>query len=98
MLPAGYAPPNVLISSWVPQPAVLGHAAIKAFVSHGGQNSTNEGLTAGKPILCIPLGADQPINAQLLADKGFGIKVRERFSCSESYTIMYQRPTHSHVV
>lgn len=75
MLPAGYAPPNVLILSWVPQPAVLGHPAVKAFVSHGGQNSTNEGLTAGKPILCMPFGADQPINAQLIADNGFGLKV-----------------------
>uniref|UniRef100_A0A383VEK4 Glycosyltransferase n=1 Tax=Tetradesmus obliquus TaxID=3088 RepID=A0A383VEK4_TETOB len=74
MLPAGYTPPNVLISSWVPQPAVLGHPAVKAFVSHGGQNSTNEGLTAGKPILCMPFGADQPINAQLIADRGFGLK------------------------
>jgi UDP:flavonoid glycosyltransferase YjiC (YdhE family) len=75
MLPANYARPNVLISSWVPQPAVLGHPAVTAFVSHGGQNSTNEGLTAGKAILCMPFGADQPVNAQLIADKGFGLKV-----------------------
>jgi UDP:flavonoid glycosyltransferase YjiC (YdhE family) len=81
MLPSGYAPPNVHISSWVPQPAVLGHPAVKAFVSHGGQNSTNEGITAGKPILCMPFGADQPVNAQLIADKGFGLKVTHCVYC-----------------
>jgi hypothetical protein len=55
---------------------VLAHPAVKVFLSHGGMNSTNEGLAAGVPVLCMPFGGDQPINAQHIENKGVGLQVR----------------------
>lgn len=75
-LPSDLDSSKVIISPWMPQPAVLGHPAVKVFVSHCGMSSTNEGLAAGKPFLAMPFFADQPINAQHLQDKGVGIQVR----------------------
>lgn len=37
--------------------------------------STNEGLAAGKPLLCMPFGADQFVNAQHIENKGVGLQV-----------------------
>jgi UDP:flavonoid glycosyltransferase YjiC (YdhE family) len=64
-----------LISNWVPQAAVLGHPGVKAFVSHCGLDSLFEGLATGTPILAMPFGGDQPVNAQHVEDKGLGLKV-----------------------
>ena len=57
----------------MPQVPVLFHPAVAAFISHGGMGSTNEGTAAGKPILCLPFLADQPINAQHIVNKGSGL-------------------------
>jgi UDP:flavonoid glycosyltransferase YjiC (YdhE family) len=51
---------RLLLVAWAPQLAVLCHPAVKLFVSHGGLNSTHEGLAAGKPLLVTPFFADQP--------------------------------------
>jgi UDP:flavonoid glycosyltransferase YjiC (YdhE family) len=48
---------------------------VKAFVSHCGLNSLFEGLATGTPILAMPFGGDQPVNAQHVEDKGLGLKV-----------------------
>jgi hypothetical protein len=156
-------PRHLLLQAWTPQTAVLGHPAVKAFITHGGMNrcvcagsvrhvqdpqacvpygcsacpthpkiadtptpgthtsgrygiaflwlltlpcalhtqggasskvygalticacrvifhtpcpcSTNEGLAAGKPLLCMPFGADQFVNAQHIENKGVGLQV-----------------------
>lgn len=75
-LPEDYSPTNVLITtSWVPQTAVLGHPAVKAFLCHGGHTTTNEALATGTPMLCMPLGGDQLVVAQHIKDHGFGLQV-----------------------
>jgi hypothetical protein len=38
-----------LVASWVPQEALLAHRAIGWFVTHGGWNSTQEGVLAKVP-------------------------------------------------
>lgn len=48
---------------WVPQNDVLGHPAVKAFVTHAGVNSLYEAAYHAKPIVAVPLIADQPSNA-----------------------------------
>ncbi|KAF8056365.1 UGT3A1 [Scenedesmus sp. PABB004] len=77
-LPPGWAEQaGVLVSDWLPQPALLGQpGAVSLFVSHGGQNSINEGFAAGKPILCMPFGGDQFVNAQHVVNKGMGLALR----------------------
>src|SRR5215208_6622425 len=73
-LPA--APENVRVERWVPQQDVLGHAA--AAVVHGGSGSTLGALSAGVPLVVLPLFADQPQNARRVAEVGAGIAVEPR--------------------
>lgn len=54
---------NVRIVSWAPQNDVLGHPNVKAFVTHAGSNSIYEAAYHAKPVVCIPLMADQLDNA-----------------------------------
>jgi MGT family glycosyltransferase len=68
-LPA--APPNVRLAHWVPQADVLPHAA--AVVCHGGAGTTLGALAAGRPLVVVPLFADQPFNAARVAATGAGL-------------------------
>jgi UDP:flavonoid glycosyltransferase YjiC (YdhE family) len=58
----GPQPPNVRIERFIPQAAVL--ASASAVVSHAGSGSVLGALAFGLPSLLIPMGADQPFNAQ----------------------------------
>jgi UDP:flavonoid glycosyltransferase YjiC (YdhE family) len=69
----GGTPANVRIEPWVPQQDVLGHAS--AAVVHGGSGSTLGALSAGLPLVVVPLFADQPENARRVAEVGAGIAV-----------------------
>jgi UDP:flavonoid glycosyltransferase YjiC (YdhE family) len=65
------------VEAFVPQPAVLGHAAVRCFLSHAGMNSLNEALSRGIPLVLLPLFADQPLNAAILARLGAAAVVRK---------------------
>ncbi|KAJ7194199.1 hypothetical protein GGX14DRAFT_476586 [Mycena pura] len=52
---------------WVEQRAILQHAALGWFLTHGGYNSVTESLVQGIPLIIWPAGAEQPINAALLS-------------------------------
>jgi UDP:flavonoid glycosyltransferase YjiC (YdhE family) len=69
----GPLPPHVHVERWVAQERVLPHAA--AVVCHGGSGTLFGALAAGLPVVALPLFADQPVNARLLAAAGAGIAV-----------------------
>jgi UDP:flavonoid glycosyltransferase YjiC (YdhE family) len=69
----GDVPANVHVERWVPQSAVMPHAA--AMVGHGGSGSTLAAMAAGLPLAVVPLFADQPENAQRVADIGAGLRL-----------------------
>ena len=48
---------------WLPQNDVLGHKQTKLFLSHCGSNSVYEAAYHGVPMVAIPFGGDQPMNA-----------------------------------
>ncbi|KAG6506397.1 hydroquinone glucosyltransferase-like [Zingiber officinale] len=83
-LPAGFVERTrevgLLIPSWAPQVAVLGHAATGGFLSHCGWNSTLESVKAGVPIIAWPLFAEQRQNAVMLAE---GAKIALRLRAAE---------------
>ena len=54
---------NIWLTDWAPQNDVLGHPSVAAFVTQGGTNSIQEAMYHGKPVIVIPLVADQPMNA-----------------------------------
>jgi MGT family glycosyltransferase len=58
----GPAPDHVRVERFVPQDEVL--ATTDLVVSHGGSGSLMAALAHGLPSLLLPLGADQPHNAQ----------------------------------
>jgi MGT family glycosyltransferase len=69
-----HVPPHILFTEHVPQLALLPH--LSAVVSHGGYNTVCETLAHGLPLVVAPIRDDQPINAQLVADAGAGVRVR----------------------
>jgi UDP:flavonoid glycosyltransferase YjiC (YdhE family) len=67
----GVLPANVRVEAWVPQAEVLPHAAV--LVCHGGAGTVLGGLAAGVPQVVVPVGADQPFNAQSVVALGAGL-------------------------
>lgn len=69
----GDIPSNVEVHSWVPQPAILEQA--DAFVTHAGMGGSAEGLFAGVPMIAVPQGADQFMNADRLVELGVARRI-----------------------
>lgn len=69
----GPLPPHVHAEPWVPQEDVLRRASL--VVCHGGSGTVFGALAAGVPVICVPLFADQPVNARLVAGAGAGTAV-----------------------
>jgi len=61
---------NTLIERRIPHEAVLAQADL--FVTHAGHGSVMAALRYGVPMLCLPPGADQPLNAAKVAELGLG--------------------------
>jgi MGT family glycosyltransferase len=62
----GPQPPNVHVERYIPQAQLLPHCRL--VVSHGGSGSVIGALAHGLPMVVIPIGADQPRNAQRCND------------------------------
>ena len=66
----GPIPQSWLVRAELPQVTLLDHAALA--VSHGGNNSVTEALTAGVPLLLLPLSTDQFAGAAAVETAGLG--------------------------
>jgi len=75
------APPNVTVRDFVPHELVLPH--MSAAVSHGGLSSITTSLAAGVPLVCVPRGREQPLNAARVAACGAGRVVAPGASAAE---------------
>uniref|UniRef100_A0A0D9XEZ5 Glycosyltransferase n=1 Tax=Leersia perrieri TaxID=77586 RepID=A0A0D9XEZ5_9ORYZ len=80
VLPEGFLERTIdrglVVNGWVPQSSVLRHHATGAFVTHCGWNSALEGVTAGVPMLCWPMYAEQRINKVIVAEEmGVGVEM-----------------------
>ncbi|WP_435836162.1 macrolide family glycosyltransferase [Streptomyces anulatus] len=69
----GDIPPGVEVHSWVPQRAILEQA--DAFVTHAGMGGCGEGLLAGVPMIAVPQGAEQFMNADRLVELGVARRI-----------------------
>ncbi|KAL6616011.1 hypothetical protein ACP70R_038281 [Stipagrostis hirtigluma subsp. patula] len=68
---------GVVVKSWAPQVDVLRHRATGAFMTHCGWNSTLEAVTAGLPLLCWPLYAEQRMNKVFIVEEmKLGVEMR----------------------
>ena len=66
----GPQPDNVHVDRYIPQSLVLQRS--RAVVSHGGSGSVAGALAFGLPMVLIPMGADQMLNAARLERLGLG--------------------------
>lgn len=69
----GPQPRGVHIERYVPQASLLPYCA--AVLTHAGSGSVLGALTHGLPMVCIPLGADQPLNAERCTALGVGLEL-----------------------
>lgn len=67
----GAVPEGWLVREFLPQVTLLGRAA--AAVTHGGNNSVTEAMTAGVPLVVLPFSTDQFAGAEAIERSGFGV-------------------------
>ena len=65
-----------LVVKFAPQLEIVKRAA--AVITHAGLNTTLESLAEGVPLVCIPMGNDQPGVAARVAARGVGVVVPRR--------------------
>ena len=63
---------NIYSGNFLPQPAILPH--VDMVITHGGNNTTTETFFAGKPLIVLPLFADQYDNGRRVEECGFGMQ------------------------
>lgn len=72
-LPAGFEKRTegrgLTVRNWGPQPEILDHASVAAFLTHCGWNSVMESLSRGVTLVGWPLAADQFYNAKMLEEE-----------------------------
>lgn len=69
-------PPNFIVRNYVPQLEILQQADV--FITHGGMNSSSEGLYFGVPLVVVPVMGDQPIVANRIEELGAGLKLNRQ--------------------
>jgi len=69
----GPQPGNVRIERYVPQAALLPHCDL--VINHGGSGSVIGALAHGLPLVVIPMGADQSLNAARCEQLGVGMRL-----------------------
>ncbi|CAI9118831.1 OLC1v1020458C1 [Oldenlandia corymbosa var. corymbosa] len=66
---------GIVVDGWAPQAKILHHENTGGFLSHCGWSSVMESLYFGVPIIAMPMHLDQPTNARVLGEIGFGVEV-----------------------
>jgi UDP:flavonoid glycosyltransferase YjiC (YdhE family) len=87
----GDLPPNVRALGWMPLNAVLPGCA--AIVHHGGSATVATPFVLGVPQLALPQGADQPLNAKLVADSGAGLSLDDPADARDALSRLLTDPT-----
>ncbi|GFP95621.1 UDP-glycosyltransferase 74e2 [Phtheirospermum japonicum] len=80
-LPPNFAnslsPEKGIIVNWCSQTEILAHRSVSCFLTHGGWNSTMEGVSSGVPLIVMPQWVDQTTNAKFIEGVwGVGVRVR----------------------
>lgn len=71
-------PSNVHVARYVPHARVLPQAA--AVVTHAGLGTVHAALAHGLPLVCLPIGRDQPDNAARVEWHGAGVRLSPKSS------------------
>lgn len=82
-------PENVLLFKNIPQLEVL--PRVDVVISHGGNNTVNETLSAGKPLLVIPVGGEQGDNAARVEYLQVGLRADRKKSTPREIRLKVRR-------
>ncbi|KAI5632933.1 UDP-glucoronosyl and UDP-glucosyl transferase domain-containing protein [Phthorimaea operculella] len=66
---------NIHTQKWFPQADLLRHPNVKAFVTQGGLQSTEEAIRAGVPLVGIPMLGDQWFNVEKYVQLKIGVQL-----------------------
>ena len=66
---------DFFLSPWLPPASILAHPACAATLIHGGWGSLSDAILSGKPVCCLPMFGDQPINAQIAQSMKIGLTI-----------------------
>ncbi|XP_046661719.1 UDP-glucosyltransferase 2-like [Homalodisca vitripennis] len=66
-------PPNVMYKKWLPQSDIIAHPNVRLLITHCGIASVTEAVYYSKPMVAIPLFADQYKNAWDVVNREVGI-------------------------
>ena len=67
------APAGTVVRQWVPHSAVLPHAAL--LITHSGHSTIMHAIANAVPMVCLPTGRDQLVNARRVQDCYLGISL-----------------------
>jgi MGT family glycosyltransferase len=81
-------PPNAVLERFVPHAAVLPHTSL--VVTHAGHGTVMAAVDAGVPLVCVPMGRDQPAVAARVIRHGLGVQVEPSASVEELRAAMSQ--------
>jgi MGT family glycosyltransferase len=65
------SPSNTVIVDFMPHAVLFDQ--VDVVITHGGLGTTAAALGAGRPVLCVPMGRDQPLNADRVTALGAGL-------------------------
>jgi MGT family glycosyltransferase len=89
------APSNIDVLDYVPHASVL--PQVSAVVCHGGLGTVMSALAHGVPLVCIPQGREQPLNAERVQACGAGVMVPRDASAStiaEALRVVIEDPAY----
>jgi UDP:flavonoid glycosyltransferase YjiC (YdhE family) len=86
---AGLVAPNIFASPYAPYFRVFAHSSVT--VHQGGSGTTGQALRAGRPMVVVPFGWDQPDNAARVERLGVGLHVpREAYSSATAASAIHR--------
>ncbi|XP_025411428.1 UDP-glucuronosyltransferase 2A3-like isoform X2 [Sipha flava] len=89
-------PKNVKTKKWFPQYDVIRHPNVKLFITHGGNSGVIEAISAGIPVLGLPIFFDQPRNLELFKHWGTGLFVDYNNFTKEEFVGKIKRILNDH--
>jgi MGT family glycosyltransferase len=77
----GHVPSNVRVERWIDHREVLPETSL--VITHGGMGTVMASLAHGVPLVCLPMGRDQPDVTARVTHSGAGVRVAPKASATQ---------------